>query len=675
MGATIGSNDRPATVLPDLAWAVAAALLVLALAVPATAISRQLGLERRASADEAAVGPAAREMARDLDRIVATVAEAAVAGQDGLALVGSRDLPGVTEVSYFPAEQRGQAGEETVPEPVLAELYVLGDRSRDTGETLLTVPFPQADGFVLAVIGPHYRPDEVRPGAPRFVDDRRARHDGWVLVMIDPAEILRGHIPAGTVGQVTDGDTVFGPVRSLSDARADLGPPRLRAELPEVVVDAHERRFRVRAGNPDPVPWSARTLALGISGTLLAAGAGIGVWRARRRAGDLAGEVHQMRAQVDLIGQVAPVVQRSLDLADVLPSVAVQLMDHFGLGGVRLSTSGGGGAPVELFGVGARPAVATPTTDSLPEVLGAGESLSLSLQRGGRTVAVLHLVTGRALDDAEVRSLRAITELITAAIVNARLYASQQELVLQLRELDALKTVFLGTASHELRTPATTIGGFASLLSNNWDNLDDSQRRTFVERISANARALGTVVQDLLDFSLLDQGRLQVSPVELDLAEATAAVVERLGPTLADHEVELHLVPTPVAGDLSAIDRIATNLLTNAAKYAPTGTRVSVDVQPTGGGGGALIVSDQGPGVPPEERAQIFTRFYRGSGETVLATRGVGIGLSVVAEFVERLEGRVHVDEAPGGGARFTVWLPAASPATESEEMLDASAS
>jgi signal transduction histidine kinase len=687
MGATIGSSDRPATTLPDLAWAAAAAALVLALALPGTVISRQLGLERRASSDEAAVGPAARELARDLDRIVVALAEAATVedADSALTAVAGAQLPAVLEVSYITVQGRGE-GTSLIPAPVLEELYVLGDRARDTGRTLVTVPFPfvpgePGDGVegesapALAVVAPHYERGDGDTGelpVPRFVDERRARHAGWLVAVIDPAMLVSAHVPAGTVVQVTDGDTTFGPVRSQQDTRADMGAPRLRPGLPEVVVDTHERRFRVRGGDPRDVPWAARTIVVGAGGVVLAAVAGVATWWARRRTRDLARDVQQLEAQVDLIGEVAPVVQRSLDLADVLPSVAVQLMDHFGLRGVRLSATGAG-PPVELFGLGARPVDAVAPAGSLPEAVGAGESLSLALQRGGRIVAVLQLVSGRALEDAELRSLRAITELITAAIVNARLYASQQDLVRQLRELDTLKTVFLGTASHELRTPATTIGGFASLLANSWDDLDDEKRRTFAGRIAANARSLASVVQDLLDFSLLDQGRLVVSVTELDLAEAVRGVVDRLGPALAEHEVDLRLAPTPVAGDHNGIDRIVTNLLTNAVKYSPAGSRITIEVAPADDGG-MLVVSDQGPGVPPDERAQIFTRFYRGSGETVLATRGVGIGLSVVAEFVERLDGRVQVDEAPGGGARFTVWLPAATPAAEIEEIVDASA-
>jgi signal transduction histidine kinase len=297
----------------------------------------------------------------------------------------------------------------------------------------------------------------------------------------------------------------------------------------------------------------------------------------------------------------------------------------------------------------------------------------MALQRGGRSVALLQLVAGRTLDDTDLHSLRAITELITAAVVNASLYASQQEAVRRLRDLDGLKTVFLSTASHELRTPATAIGGFASLLSGSWDRFDDAQRREFAARIAANARALGEVVQDLLDFSLLDRGRVHLTIHPVDLGSIARSVVDRLGPALPEHEVVCRIddVP-PIAGDTNAIERIATNLLTNAAKFSPGGSTVTVEVVPAGDGA-ALLVSDEGTGVPVEEREQVFTRFYRGSGDAVVRTRGVGIGLSVVAELAERMAGHVSIDDAPGGGARFAVRFPPATSIQLIQEADDAS--
>ncbi|MGH9085951.1 MAG: sensor histidine kinase, partial [Acidimicrobiales bacterium] len=221
----------------------------------------------------------------------------------------------------------------------------------------------------------------------------------------------------------------------------------------------------------------------------------------------------------------------------------------------------------------------------------------------------------------------------------------------------------------------TAITGFASLLTASWDRFDEQQRRDFVDRIGANARSLSAVVQDLLDFSLLDKGTLAVNVEEIDLPALVGSVVDRLAPMFTEHEVDFSATEAPrIAGDVNGIERIVTNLLTNAVKFSPAGTTITVTAGPSEGGYAAeVVVADQGPGVPPEDRQRIFTRFYRGSGEAVVQTRGVGIGLSVVAEFVARLRGEVALDDAPGGGARFTVRLPPSTPSLLAKEASHAS--
>jgi two-component system sensor histidine kinase BaeS len=177
------------------------------------------------------------------------------------------------------------------------------------------------------------------------------------------------------------------------------------------------------------------------------------------------------------------------------------------------------------------------------------------------------------------------------------------------------------------------------------------------------------VVQDLLDLSVLDRDPGALVLADVDLAQIVDSVLDRLEPALSEHHIERDLRPAPsVRGELNGIERVLTNLLTNAAKFSPAGSVITVGVgADTDGGGATLVVSDQGPGVPLEERAKVFTRFFRGSGEAVAHTRGVGIGLSVVADLVGAMDGRLEVDDAPGGGARFTVHLPAAQMSGERE--------
>jgi signal transduction histidine kinase len=466
-----------------------------------------------------------------------------------------------------------------------------------------------------------------------------------VAGVVDLDDVVAPHVPRGRVAGVMPVGEEAGPGAGLE------GLPSQRISLRGVPLT-------VTAGDRRDVPWAAPTFALVIGSVLLAAAGAAATLAALGRLRAQRDELARSREQIRLVGEVAPLVQQSLELAEVLPAVAVQLMDSFGLRGVRLSGAASQSGQVELFTLGEHPVRSPKPVLQPPDRLLAGEGLTLALQRAGRSVALLEITAGRDLDAADLQSLRAVTELVTAAVVNAALYASQQAAVRRLRDLDALKTVFLGTASHELRTPATAIGGFANLLSNCWDQFSDEQRRDFTERIAANARSLSDVVQDLLDFSLLDRGDLPLPVVPVDLGLLVAGVVDRLAPVVGDHVIDCTTEPAPlVAGAPNGLERVVTNLLTNAVKFSPDGSTVSVAVRAQDGGA-AVVVSDEGPGIPPEERSRVFTRFYRGSGDAVLSTRGVGIGLSVVAELADRMHGTIRLDDAPGGGARFTVWLP-----------------
>jgi signal transduction histidine kinase len=504
------------------------------------------------------------------------------------------------------------------------------------------------------LVAPVYEADPA-VGVPATASARRAATSGWVVAVIDLGALAASYAPAEAEVRVADQEA------TLARQGSGTGPLAVRS------LDIEGRSLRVAAGVPEHSGIAAPTVWFLIAGAVLGplAAALVLVAAARYRAQRATAE--RQGAQVRLIGEVAPLVQQSLDLSEVLPAVAVQLTDHFGLAGVSLSTGSSRGGQTELFSIGAGPAQPANPVLQPPAALAAGETLTLALQRGGRSVALLQVVAGRPLDGSELESLRALTELVTAAMVNASLYASQQEALQRLRELDGLKTVFLGTASHELRTPATAIAGFASLLTDSWDRFSEEQRLDFAGRIAANARSLSAVVQDLLDFSLLDRGGLSVSLEAVDLGSLVESVVDRLGPALGDRVIRCTTAPAPaVSGDRNGLERITTNLLTNAVKFSPAGSAITVVVEPAGDGA-ALIVSDEGPGVPPEEREQVFTRFYRGSGEAVVQTRGVGIGLSLVAEFTARMHGEVTVDDAPGGGARFTVRLPAASLADQED--------
>jgi len=653
----------------DVVVALVVALAILGLTVVAVGQLVLVDDGEAAHDAEAAAGVVASGVSVDLGRGLRGVSVAAtyvpsVGGSNAVVGPPTAYAPGATAVGFVPEGGELPAGDGP---PILSaqdlshpEVIAAFDRARDSGAPLLTPPVELADGPRSLIVAAGYDPGAV-PGPPFTSTDRRDRLAGWVVAAVDLEALTAAHAPEGAVARMEDSIT------------ADLPAARADATNEEQVVDIADRRFLVQVDLADHGGVPTTAVLVGVLGVGLAIAAALLYLVARRRQYAAEREADARAAQVRLIGDVAPLVQQSLELAEVLPSVAVQLSDHFQLRGVALSTGSSRGEQTEVFSMGVVPDASVKAVLQPPDHLAAGGTLRLALQRGGRSVALLQVVAGPDLDASDLESLRALSELITAALVNASLYASQQEALARLRELDGLKTVFLGTASHELRTPATAIAGFAGLLSSSWDRFTEEQRRDFVGRIAANARSLSNVVQDLLDFSLLDRGTLHVDLQPVDLGELVAGVVDRLAPAFMEHEVEKVLESAPlVAGDPAGLERITTNLLTNAVKFSPSGTTIRVAVR-AAGPDGLLEVCDQGPGVPPDERERVFTRFYRGSGDAVLQTRGVGIGLSVVSEFVARMHGEVNVDDAPGGGARFRVRIPAAT-ASLIEEVADATA-
>jgi signal transduction histidine kinase len=635
-----------------------AGLVVLALTAYALAQREALDAARRAQRAEAAAGSMASGVAADLGLGLRGVGQAARTGLSQTSLDPTVDIPGATRIGFVPSSGPSAPPEEVLvsddvrSDPDVVEIF---ERTANSGRSGISAPIDLGQGAGPLLVAAAYAPGAAPPVSTA---ERRERLDGWVVAPIDLATLAEQH---GTDGV----DTV------VRDSSADE-PTFTGGTVEDQTVLVADRRFVAEARVPGGAGLAGVTVVLLVLGGLVAVAAAALVLAARRRQRATDDLLEARDDQVRLIGEVAPLVQQSLELAEVLPAVAVQLSDHFDLAGISLSTGASRAGQTELFSLGTSPDPGEKVLLRPPDHLAAGETLRLALQRGGRSVALLQVVAGRDLDQAALDSLRALSELVTAAIVNASLYASQQEALARLRELDALKTVFLSTASHELRTPATAIAGFAGLLTSSWDRFTEEQRLDFANRIGANARSLSAVVQDLLDFSVLDRGTVAIKLLPLDLGEVVSGVLDRLSGAFSEHEVRAEIEDAPpMAGDRSGLERVTTNLLTNAAKFSPPGTTITVRVHPDGAGV-VLEVADQGPGVPADERERVFARFYRGSGDAVLATRGVGIGLSVVAEFVTRMHGDVSVDDAPGGGARFTVRFPSARSVLVDEEVADA---
>jgi signal transduction histidine kinase len=235
-----------------------------------------------------------------------------------------------------------------------------------------------------------------------------------------------------------------------------------------------------------------------------------------------------------------------------------------------------------------------------------------------------------------------------------RALKAEREEAAELRAIDELKTTFLQAVSHDLRTPLAAILGLAVTLESQED-LRSDEARDLASRISLNARKLDRIVSDLLDLDRISRGILEPNLRPTDLAELVRRVVTE-SDLLADHPTELELEPVTIEVDGAKIERIFENLLSNAARHTPSGSKIWIRVGPEGGGA-LLVVEDDGPGVPPEHREDIFQPFGQGAGAPEHSP-GVGIGLAVVSRFAELHGGRAWVEEREGGGASFKVFLP-----------------
>jgi signal transduction histidine kinase len=293
-----------------------------------------------------------------------------------------------------------------------------------------------------------------------------------------------------------------------------------------------------------------------------------------------------------------------------------------------------------------------------PDSAAPGETVTVPLQRVGRVVGAFQARAVTGLEPPQMEALLAVCALLAAAVGNVRLYQDEQDMVSRLRDIDRLKTSFIGSVSHELRTSVTAIQGFAGLLEGNTD-LDPARRDDYVERISRNARSLGVLVEDLLDFARFERSGLNAALRPIDLSDLVPNVVEQMSSVLGGRSVATRVEPDVVAmADSLAIERVLVNLLSNAAKYTPQDSAVEVGLE-RAGSTAVLTVRDHGPGVAPDEREKIFELFYR-SEESARVTRGVGIGLALTRQLVLHLNGTVTVDDAPGGGALFRVTIPLA---------------
>lgn len=226
-----------------------------------------------------------------------------------------------------------------------------------------------------------------------------------------------------------------------------------------------------------------------------------------------------------------------------------------------------------------------------------------------------------------------------------------------LREMDRLKDQFLATVSHELRTPLTSVRGFSELLVRRADELDDATREQLASRIHENAREMEDMIGQLLDFSALQAGRVEVEIEALELGAAVASMLDRLADHLVEHRVTLDLDGQVVLADRRALDHVLRNLLTNAARYSAAGTTIAISAR-RAEHEVVLAVRDEGIGISEAEQVLIFRSFYQSAPGTP-GRRGTGVGLNIARRYAQLQGGRLWLESTPGEGSTFFLALPA----------------
>ncbi|MBU2073858.1 MAG: PAS domain-containing sensor histidine kinase [Actinobacteria bacterium] len=223
--------------------------------------------------------------------------------------------------------------------------------------------------------------------------------------------------------------------------------------------------------------------------------------------------------------------------------------------------------------------------------------------------------------------------------------------------LERSRQQFVAGVTHDFRSPLTSIEGYAAMLV---AELTDPVLGDFASRVRSNALRLMKLVDLMVEHCQLPIGSVRLNPEQVALGAVLRTVVDDLSTTVQDHEVTIQDTDVELRADLTALARVFTNLIGNAAKYSPPGSRIDVLVERSEDAVDAvdIVVADRGRGIDPEDRDTIFDEFVRG--RRAHDDGGFGLGLSVVRALVEQHGGAVRIDDGRFGGTDVTVRLPLA---------------
>lgn len=371
--------------------------------------------------------------------------------------------------------------------------------------------------------------------------------------------------------------------------------------------------------------------------------------------GRLQRESERKLREVSALFEVSNVLTSTLDLDEVLSLIVDRLVRVYpGAAGAIFLREGDGlrerarsGEPGRAVADTARQAI----TERRPIV--ADGHLALPLVAGERLLGAvaLRVPEGTELAEEEVSFVGALANQAALAIDKASLYALERETTASLRELERARSEFVAVVTHDLRTPLSVIRGYLDLLAEK-----DGKRRIPIDEAVAQVQRLDHLVDRILTGVRVDHPDLTLRRTRFDLRAAVGATVAELAPVTRHHRLSAPRAGAPLwaRADRRRVGEVLAGLIHNATKYSPADTRISIRIERRADR--AIVrVSDEGPGVPPQERARIFEPYSRGAAHADVA--GTGIGLFAARRVIEALGGDIWYEEG-ATGATFAFSVP-----------------
>ncbi len=274
---------------------------------------------------------------------------------------------------------------------------------------------------------------------------------------------------------------------------------------------------------------------------------------------------------------------------------------------------------------------------------------------------LLRTGAGQPWTQPEIEAVESLAGDIGRGLEHARLYEGEEHLVAELESLGQAKASFLASASHDLRTPLTSIIGYVELLADQEAGPIRPAQVKMLDGVDRNARRLKTMIEDMLTISKIELGAFTSRLQPLDLASLLPPAADVIRPSAGagglSFQVSCPDQPVMIDGDPEQLDRLLVNLLSNAVKYTPRGGSVALTLG-SAADAAVLSVADTGIGIPEEDQNSLFTRFFRASNAVEAAIPGSGLGLSIVRTIVANHHGELNVTSGRDQGTTVTVRIP-----------------